>query len=495
MECFILFLLVELGGIFLDNQQIMAEHPNIKKGAIMFALLMAGFIGLFSETALNMAFTNIMTEYGIGAAEVQWLTTGYLLTLGIFLPVTALLIQWFTTRQLFLGSVLLSLFGTLFGALAPGFAWLLVARVIQALGTGLLLPLMTNVILLIIPIHKRGSAMGLVSLVILLAPAVGPTFSGFLIEAMHWKLIFWVCLILLLIPLLVGMKYVENISVITRPKIDVLSIVLSTIGFGGLVFGFSSAEGGLESWAEPRVWLTLIIGFIGLALFIIRQLKLEKPVLNIRVLKHPMFVLGILLAFICMFVILGTAVLLPIYLKSALLLSALVAGLVLLPGGLINGLMSLVTGRLFDLFGPKWLVLFGTLGMSIVSFVFFFVISTETPVWLIVILHICLLVCIALVIMPAQTNGLNQLPKQMYPDGTAIMNTLQQIAGAMGTALAISTMTAGQMKYMQTVENPDAPAVIMEALAAGVKSSFFFVFVFAVIAFIVSLFIKRVSIQ
>ena len=188
MECFILFLLVELGGIFLDNQQIMAEHPNIKKEAIMFALLMAGFIGLFSETALNMAFTNIMTEYGIGAAEVQWLTTGYLLTLGIFLPVTALLIQWFTTRQLFLGSVLLSLFGTLFGALAPGFAWLLVARVIQALGTGLLLPLMTNVILLIIPIHKRGSAMGLVSLVILLAPAVGPTFSGFLIEAMHWKL-------------------------------------------------------------------------------------------------------------------------------------------------------------------------------------------------------------------------------------------------------------------------------------------------------------------
>ena len=166
-----------------------------------------------------------------------------------------------------------------------------------------------------------------------------------------------------------------------------------------------------------------------------------------------------------------------------------------MPGGLINGLMSLVTGRLFDLFGPKWLVLFGTLGMSIVSFVFFFVISTETPVWLIVILHICLLVCIALVIMPAQTNGLNQLPKQMYPDGTAIMNTLQQIAGAMGTALAISTMTAGQMKYMQTVENPDAPAVIMEALAAGVKSSFFFVFVFAVIAFIVSLFIKRVSIQ
>ena len=180
----------------MEKQQHISENPNLKKGVIIFVLLMGGFIGLFSETALNMAFTDIMTEYQIEAAQVQWLTTGYLLTLGVFLPVTALLIQWFTTRQLFVSSILLSLMGTLLGALAPGFGILLVARIIQALGTGLLLPLITNVILLIIPIHKRGSAMGLMGLVILLAPAVGPTFSGFLIETLHWKLIFWVCLVL-----------------------------------------------------------------------------------------------------------------------------------------------------------------------------------------------------------------------------------------------------------------------------------------------------------
>lgn len=477
------------------EQQAISENPNIKKGPIIFALLMAGFIGLFSETALNMAFTNIMTEYQITAAQVQWLTTGYLLTLGILLPVTALLIQWFTTRQLFIGSVLLSIIGTILGALAPGFEVLLIARVIQALGTGLLLPLMTNIILLIIPIHKRGSAMGLMGLVILLAPAVGPTFSGFLIETLHWKFIFWVCLILLFIPLLFGMKYIQNISTITKPKIDILSVILSTIGFGGTVFGFSSAEGGLEAWTEPHVLIAIGIGGIGLVLFILRQVKIEKPMLNIRVFKYPMFTLGLLLAFICMFVILGSAILLPIYLKGGLLLNAFLAGLILLPGGFINGIMSLVTGKLFDRFGPKVLVIPGTLGLALISLLFFFVISTSTPLWLIVVLHSLLFICIALIIMPAQTNGLNQLPKHLYPDGTAIMNTLQQIAGAIGTAIAISMMTAGQMKFMSTASNPEAPETIVNALVSGIQTSFFFVLLMSVVAFVVSLFIKRVEVK
>ena len=217
--------------------------------------------------------------------------------------------------------------------------------------------------------------------------------------------------------------------------------------------------------------------------------------LNIRVFQYPMFTLGLLLAFICMFIILGSAILLPLYLKNGLLLSAFVAGLILLPGGFMNGIMSLITGRLFDRFGPKILVIPGTLGLVIISFIFFLAIQTGTPIWMIIVLHICLFICISLIIMPAQTNGLNQLPKYLYPDGTAIMNTLQQISGAIGTALAISLMTAGQMKFMATASNPEDPQVIVEALVAGIQNAFFFIFLIAVIAFIVSLFIKRVAVK
>lgn len=457
----------------------------------MLSLLMAGFIGLFSETALNMAFTNIMEDYQIGAAAVQWLTTGYLLTLGIFLPVTALLIQWFTTRQLFLTSIMLSIIGTLIGALAPSFTILLIARIVQALGTGLLLPLMTNVILLIFPIHKRGSAMGIMGLVILFAPAVGPTFAGFLIEVLHWKFIFWACLVLLFIPLLFGLKYIQNLTTITKPKIDFFSIVLSTLGFGGIVFGFSSAEGGLDSWLQPIVLASIGIGILALIAFVIRQLQLEKPMLNLRVFQYPMFTLGVVLVFVCMFSILGSGILLPLYLKNGLLYSAFVAGLILLPGGFLNGLMSMVSGKLFDRFGPKFLVIPGTFVLAIMAFLFTNI-SVTTPAWVIILMHCLFFICIALIIMPAQTNGLNQLPKQFYPDGTAIVNTLQQIAGAIGTALAVSFMSAGQAKF---IASSGGSALPTEALVAGIQTAFFFVFGMTVIAFIASLFIKRVEIN
>lgn len=473
-----------------QQQQQISENSSMKKWSIMLSLLMSGFIGLFSETALNMAFTNIMEEYQIGASSVQWLTTGYLLTLGIFLPVTALLIQWFSTRQLFLTSILLSITGTLIGALAPSFSVLLLARIVQALGTGLLLPLMTNIILLIFPIHKRGAAMGVMGLVILSAPAVGPTFAGFLVETLSWKFIFWTCFILLFIPLLFGMKYIQNITTITRPKIDVLSIVLSSIGFGGIVFGFSSAGGGLDAWLQPTVLISIGIGIISLALFIFRQLKLEKPMLNIRIFQFPMFTLGVILVFICMFSILGSGILLPLYLKNGLLYSAFVAGLILLPGGVINGLMSMVSGKLFDRFGPKFLVIPGTFFLSIMAFLFTNV-SITTPAWTIILMHSLFFVCISLIIMPAQTNGLNQLPKQFYPDGTAIINTLQQIAGAIGTALAISFMSAGQAKYIAA----NGPDDLAGALVAGVQTAFYFVFGMTVLAFIAALFIKRVSVK
>lgn len=467
---------------------------KIRPLPIVISIMIGAFIGLFSETALNMAFTNIMTQFQIGHSTVQWLTTGYLLVLGILVPVTALLIQWFSTRQLFSASLLFSILGTLVAAVAPNFEILMLARVIQAVGTGLLLPLMTNVILVIFPPDKRGTVMGLMGLVIMFAPAAGPTLSGMIVDSLGWNFIFWICLPLLIFTFIYGLIYMQNVTTITKPKIDVISILLSSIGFGGIVFGFSSAGEGAAAWVHPTVYVPILVGMIGLGLFTIRQFQMKQPMLNLRVFKYPMFSIGLLMVFLCMMLILSSAILLPLYLKDGLLLSAFAAGLVLLPGGVVNGLMSPITGRLFDKYGPRYLVIPGFMITTTFSFLFTRV-STEASQLTIILMHTCLFIGVAMIMMPSQTNGLNQLPRQYYPDGAAVMNTLQQIAGAIGTAVAISIMAAGQAGYMSThTGDPTDPVYLSQALTAGVQNAFLFALTASIIGLIASLFIKRVKV-
>lgn len=461
---------------------------------ILAAFLISGFIGLFSETALNIALNTLIDVFNTNAATVQWLTTGYLLTLGILVPVSGLLQQWFTTRQLFITSLIFSIVGTIIAAVAPTFEVLMVARIFQAMGTALLLPLMFNTILLIIPPEKRGGAMGMVGLVIMFAPAVGPTFSGLVLENLSWHWIFWLCLPFLAIGLVAGIFYMENVSQLTKPKIDILSIVLSTVGFGGIVFGFSSAGEGADGWSSPKVVGFLIIGVISLILFCWRQLKMEQPMINLRAFRYPMFTLGAVMVFICFMVIMSSMLLLPMYLQGGLMLTAFMAGLTLLPGGIINGLMSPFMGKIFDRYGPRWLVIPGLVIIS-VDLWFLSKVSTTTIMSVIVLLHIFLMIGIAMVMMPAQTNGLNQLPKQYYPSGTAIINTLQQVSGAIGTAVSVSIMSSGQHDYLANVKNPANPIHIPTSLTAGVQDGFIYVLAVVILALVYAFFIKRVKVN
>ncbi|MFJ7664441.1 DHA2 family efflux MFS transporter permease subunit [Lysinibacillus sp. NPDC097162] len=459
----------------------------IKTTPILISFLIAGFIGLFSETALNMALGDLIQVFAISSSKVQWLTTGYLLTLGILVPVTGLLLQWFSTRQIFIVSLIFSIIGTLVAALAPSFGILMFSRVIQAIGTGLLLPLMFNSILLIFPIHKRGATMGLIGLVIMFAPAVGPSISGLILEKLTWHWIFWVCLPFLILALVSGIVYMQNVSTITKPKIDILSIVLSSIGFGGIVYGFSSA--GENGWGSAIVITMIIMGLTALSLFSWRQLKMDKPMLDLRVLKYPMFTLGLLSVFICFMVIMSTMILLPLYLQTGLALTAFTAGLVLLPGGVLNGLMSPITGRIFDKFGPRGLVIPGFAIMPIMLYIMSNV-TIETSVSMVIVMHSILFIGVSMVLMPAQTNGLNQLPKNLYPDGTALMNTLQQMSGAIGTAVAITIMSASQKRNMNNITDLSEPSSIGASLTAGVQDSFRFTLIIAMIGLVISFFIK-----
>jgi MFS transporter, DHA2 family, lincomycin resistance protein len=479
----------------MSNQQNAAADSNIKALPIITSFLIAGFIGLFSETALNMALRDLITGFGIHETTAQWLTTGYLLTLGVLVPISGLILQWFTTRQLFMTSLVFSIIGTFIAAIAPTFSVLMIARVVQAVGTALLLPLMFNTILVIIPPHKRGRSMGIIGLVIMFAPAVGPTVSGLILKTLTWHWIFWISLPLLIVALVFGAFFMQNVTKPTKPKIDIFSIVLSTIGFGGIVYGFSSAgEGG--GWGSSNVIFAIAIGVVALVAFSIRQVKMDKPMLNLNAFKYPMFVLGLLLILVCMMVMLSAMMILPLYLQTSLALTTFSAGLMLLPGGIINGILSPVMGGLFDRFGPKWLVIPGLVIVAGTMYGFSTV-TLETSTGFIVGLHIALMVGISMIMMPAQTNGLNQLPPELYPDGTAIMNTLQQVAGAIGTAIGISILSSGRRSFLETVSVSDQKDPINQLLAFtnGVQHAFIFAIIVAVIGLVISFFIKRVNVE
>ncbi len=463
----------------------MESHVHVQRPKLIAGILMLGsFIGLFGETALNMALTNIMDDLSISAGTAQWLTTGYLLVLATLVPLSAYLVRWFTTRQLIVSALLISSLGALLAALAPNFAILLVGRLIQAIGTGIFLPLMFSVVLMIFPIQKRGSVMGIVGLVITAGPALGPTLSGLIIQVSSWHYIF-VVIIVLNILLLLGSLKVENVSIISKPTIDVASLLLSTLAFGGLIFSLATlAE---TPFTNLLVWGPLVTGIIALLLFVLRQLNMTQPMIDLRVFKYPMFSLGTLLMFATLFVILSVSILIPLYLKSVLAYSSIAAGLLMLPANFLNILMAPIVGSSFDRVGARIYTRAGFAFMTVAAVLFIIILSATTPVWQVIAALCILFLGVSMAIMPAQTHAMNQLPPDLYADGSAAMNTLTQVAGAAGTAIAITLFTAGQKNYIAEfgAVNPAA------FLASGTNLAFYAVLVAAVVGLVGSLFIRN----
>ncbi|MGO4110495.1 DHA2 family efflux MFS transporter permease subunit [Paenibacillus sp. YAF4_2] len=461
---------------------------NIKRGPIIATLIIGAFIAILNETLLGNALPELMRAFDVGASTIQWLSTAYMLVVGVLVPVTALLQQWYTTRQMFIGAMTLFFAGTVISAVAPEFGVLLVGRIVQAVGTGLLLPVLMNTIMAIFPPEKRGGAMGLIGLVIMAAPAIGPTLSGVIMDSLNWRWLFILVIPLAALSIIFSFVFLKNVSDITKPKVDLLSIFLSTIGFGGLVYGFSST--GNKGWSDPVVIWSIVIGGIALLLFIWRQLVLEAPILDLRAFKFPMFTIVTILLFVLMMTLFSTMTLLPMFLQGALLLTAFRSGLLMLPGSIINGIMAPISGVLFDKFGPRILVTPGLILVAISLWMFTGIDATASNGHIIMI-HIIMMLGISLVMMPAQTSGLNQLPRHLYPHGTAILNTLQQVSGAIGTALFIGIMTNGTKDYLKTSTDPTAPAEAAKGMVAGVHDAFWIGLIIAIVAIIIGLFVKR----
>ncbi len=458
---------------------------------LVMIMILGVFVAILNETLLNVALTKIMEEFGIEPSTAQWLTTGYLLVIGVLIPVTAYLIQRFTTRRLFLGAMGLFTIGTFIAAIAPGIELLIIGRLFQAAGTGLLFPLLTNVVFSIVPIEKRGSAMGTIGIVITFAPAIGPTLSGIIVEHFSWRVLFYGVLPIALIVIIFSYMKLKNVTETTNPKIDPLSLLLSTLGFGGIVYGFSSSGEGQGGWSSNEVLIQIAIGVVSLVLFTWRQLTISQPLLDLSTFKYRIFRMSTIIMIIVMMAMFSAMMLLPIFLQNALGYSPLEAGLVMLPGGIVMGIMSPITGRLFDKFGAKWLALIG-LGLVAMTLWQFAFITLSTPYSTIMIFNTLLMLGISMVMMPVMTNALNELPPVLYPHGTAIISTLQQVAGAVGTALLVSIMTNRSARFIENnMLMEDAAELRILATVAGMKSAFLFGFGLVVTAWIISIFIKR----
>lgn len=456
------------------------ETTSYKQSTIVILLLAGAFISILNQTLMITAIPPIMKEMSITANSAQWLTTVFMLVNGIMIPVSAFLLERFSTRQLFISAMSIFALGTLVAGIAPNFELLLLGRVIQSSGAGVMLPLMQTVFLMIFPINKRGAAMGLVGLVMSFAPAIGPALSGWVTLHYSWRILFFIILPIALIDIIVAFFAMKNVTEVTKPKVDILSIILSSLGFGGLLYGFTCA--GNDGWLAFSTLTSLGVGVLALILFITRQLRLEHPMLEFRVFKNSSFPLTVLVGMIVFMGLIGAETIIPLFMQNMRDFTAFEAGLALLPGALITGFMSPITGRIFDKIGARWLALTGLIIITGSSFAFANL-NPSTSFTYITVLYGVRMFGLSMVMMPVATAGLNQLPKRLIPHGAAMDNTMKMIAASVGTAILVTVMT-------RTAESAQQRPEIAHPDMYGANVAFIVIAILSLVGVIISFFIK-----
>ena len=420
----------------------MANWGLTRKQIVMLAVLVFGtFVTALNQTVVSPALPSIMSEMSVDAATAQWLTTGFTLVNAIMVPITAFLTDRFTTRRLFLTSMILFTCGTALAAWGPSFPVLLGGRLVQAAGAGILMPLVMTVLMWTFPVDRRGTAMGVFGIVIAFAPAAGPTVAGIIIDQANWHVMFWIIAALCLVVIFFAGAVLERGGETNKDvTLDVLSVILSTIGFGGLLYGLS-AIGSYGVTADSAAGV--VIGAVALVFFFRRQLRMEHPMLQVRVLANRKFLIATIIVMLVQGALLAGGILLPILLQSYMGFSATTSGLVLLPGAIIMGAMGPVAGRLFDKHGPRVLAVTGTGILALTTSAFIFM-GPGTGLVTLTVIYTVRLFSLSLVNMPISTWGMNALPDKLVNHGTSVQNTFRQVAGSLGTAIIVSTSTAVQ---------------------------------------------------
>lgn len=460
---------------------------------LMVAILLIGsFCTILNQTILATAFPALMKAFDVNTSTVQWLTTGFLMVNGIMIPVSAFLSNRFNTKFLYTSAMIIFEIGTITAWLAPNFGTLLAARLIQAVGVGITMPLMQTIMLTIYPPEHRGAAMGINGLVIGLAPAIGPSLSGWVIDNYSWRDLFAMIVPIVAVVIILAPFLVKSVLRNTHPHLDWASLIISTLGFGSMLYGFSSV--GDKGWLDPVVIITIIIGFIFVGILAVRQTKLDHPFLDFRVFKTFEFSLATTLSSITMMAMVAVELVIPLYLQIIHGMSAFHSGLTLLFGALFMGVMSPITGNLFDKYGARRLATTGMFILVVGTLPFAFV-NRDTPTIDIIILYAIRMFGISMVMMPVTTSGMNALPFNLIAHGTAVNNTMRQIATSVGTAILMSVLTNvtknAEPTHSLLVSAPlQYKTKMIDATLKGYHASFWFAIGFAVIGFLATFLLK-----
>lgn len=464
-----------------------SAETSARNRLVIGLLLVSTFVVFLNETIMSVAIPHLMDDLGVTAGLAQWLTTAFLLTMAVVIPITGFLLQRLNTRPIFILAMSIFSVGTLICAIAPGIELLIAGRVVQAVGTAIMMPLLMTTVMTLVPPMSRGKVMGNISIVMSVAPAIGPTISGLILNYLDWRWMFILVLPIAIGALLLGRARMQNVTTPRYAPLDVASVILSALAFGGIVFGLSSL--GEAAHAEQMIpaWVPLVVGIVAMALFVWRQLQLQqadKALLDLRTLKSRNYTLSVTLMAVAMMALFGTVILLPIYTQNILGISTLETGLLLLPGGLIMGLMGPVVGRLYDRIGVTPLLVPGTILVGAVMWALTLV-DANTSIWAVLAGHVTISVGLALLFTPVFTASLGSLPMQLYSHGSAILGSVQQVAGAAGVALLVAVMT------MQTASATAGGAEPVAALTTGIHAAFTWGAVISMVAVVLAFFIRK----
>ena len=474
-------------AIITEKKPDAAEAPALSTRqltGIIGAMALAAFLMILNETVLTVALPSIMADMGVSAAAGQWLTTGFLLTMSVVIPMTGFLLQRFSSRKLFIFALSSFLVGTVIAVFAPGFVFLLIARIIQAVGTAIVLPLLMTTTLTLVPVRKRGAIMGLNSIVISVGPAIGPTVSGAIVNSLSWHYIFVMMLPLALIILVLGTVFIRIPSATRRIPVDLPSVVLSAIAFGFLVYGISSIEHASDNLAVTVA--SFAVGLAGLVLFVRRQLRLARTgreLLNLSPFRNRTFTFSVLMIMIAMGTLLGTVVILPIILQTGSGLATMSIGLMLLPGGVAQVLVSPVFGRIYDRFGPRPVLIPGAAMLALGQWLYVGV-DSDTELWAFMVIHIVFSIGLALLMTGLLSSALSAVEPRLYGHGSAIFNTGQQLGGAIGTTVFVTVMS------LLSAARLDEGSDLAHALFSGAHTSFIIGGILATAGLVLAPFVK-----
>ncbi len=448
-------------GRFKMERVVVSERKRI---LIFINIVISCIASSLLATALTTAMLPITEDLNVPVTTGQWLTSGYSLVMAIVMPLSAFMITRFRTKRLYAGAILLFVIGLAVSGFAVNFPMMMVGRVLQASGGGMLTSMAQVIILSIFPAEKKGTAMGWYGLSIGAAPVIAPTLAGILVDTVGWRMIFFLAMIIMIVSFIYCLFVMADVLDTEKKKFDISSFIMSALAFGGITLGIGNI--GTYSVRSVMVLLPLIIGIVFAAVFSTRQLHLEKPFLDVRILKNRDYAVSVIGSMLLYLNVYGGTVILPLYVQQALGESATLAGLITLPGSLVSAVISPFVGRIYDKVGMRVLFLAGAVGL-IISNGLMIPITVNTGLWVALVLNIVRNAATACMLMPLVTWGASTVSLDMTSHATALLTSLRTIAGSLGTAIFVAVMTIGAANY-----GGDASAVPSPSEMHGVNMAF-----------------------